>query len=96
MKSLEKNNLIWAFITCLTSLYVSTCILIGAINYRSFGLWFKLEVGVAVTLLAFLVIFICDFKIEVLKDEKATTSTSELVARIRTLKSIYYSMYSFS
>ena len=67
MNSRESSAVVWTILTGVTAIYVTACITMAALIYKSFGLWFKLEVGVELSLFAYLVIFISNLRIMQLK-----------------------------
>jgi hypothetical protein len=91
LSTLELSTLVWSIITALILVYVTLCILLGVLKYRSFGLWLKLILGIEFTLLAELVRLIARHTIFTILAKPPSPISDQ---RYQTCYRLFFSMYS--
>jgi hypothetical protein len=89
LQSLELSTLVWSIINVMILVYVTLCILLGMLKYRSFGLWMKLIVGVQLTLMADITRLITRHTYYAVLQKPPVS-----VQQIQTLNRLFFSMYS--
>ena len=89
----ELSSLIWSILTVFVLLYVTVCIYVGIVKYKSTGLWLRLLIGIEITLLAEITRFIARHHFFVIL---TSGEFSQKQRQVETCNRIFFSMYSFS
>lgn len=87
LQTLELSSLFWSIITSLIILYVTSCILIGLLAHKSYGLWLRLLLGIELSLITELTRLIARHIIFIRESPESDLST-------QTCYRIFFSMYS--